>query len=39
MTVSAKAADWTEGHLEQAKQLMAEIYQSVAIIPSWRDTF
>ena len=27
VTVSAKAADWTEGHLEQAKQLMAEIYQ------------
>ena len=27
VTVSAKAGDWTEGHLEQAKQLMAEIYQ------------
>jgi len=27
VTVSAKAGDWTEGHLEQAKQLIAEIYQ------------
>jgi ABC-type nitrate/sulfonate/bicarbonate transport system substrate-binding protein len=27
VTLSAKAGDWTEGHMEQAKQLMAEIYQ------------
>jgi len=27
VTVSAKAGDWAEGHLEQAKQLIAEIYQ------------
>jgi ABC-type nitrate/sulfonate/bicarbonate transport system substrate-binding protein len=27
VTVSAKAGDWTEGHLEEAKQLMAKIYE------------